>query len=124
MGLIFFMSSRQDSGDQSGSLIRMIFDFIGKAPEPAPLEFWHHLLRKAAHFTEYAVLAGLVAFARAKTARRDLAIAWLAATLFACTDEIHQIYVPHRGPSVWDVGIDSSGAAMALVGTWGWLRGR
>jgi uncharacterized protein (TIGR03382 family) len=124
MGLIYYMSSRQDSGDQSGALIRMIFDALGQHPAPDRLEFWHHYLRKAAHFTEYAILGLLIGFARGKAAARALAGAWLAATLYACTDEFHQVYVPHRGPSPWDVGIDSSGAATALVLAWAWLRRR
>ena len=66
MGVIFYMSSRQDSGDQSGALIRMIFDALGQHPAPDRMEFWHHLLRKAAHFTEYAVLGLLIAFARGR----------------------------------------------------------
>jgi VanZ family protein len=124
MGVIFYMSSRPDSGDQSGSVIRMIFAALGVSPEPGPLEYWHHVLRKCAHFTEYAVLASLIVFARGRTAGRDLLIAWAAATLYACTDEYHQVFVPHRGPSIWDVGIDSSGAATAMAVVWASLRGR
>lgn len=124
MGVIFYMSSRQDSGDQSGALIRMIFDALGQHPAPDRLELWHHLLRKTAHFTEYAILGLLIAFARGQAAARALALAWLAATLYACTDELHQLYVPHRGPSPWDVGIDSTGAATALAIAWAWLRRR
>jgi VanZ family protein len=124
MGLIFYMSSRSDSGEQSGALIRMIFDALHVAPAPDRLEFWHHILRKAAHFTEYAILASLIAFARARTSWRGLAVAWAAATLYACTDEFHQVFVPTRGPSVWDVGIDSTGAAAAVVAIWACWRER
>jgi VanZ family protein len=30
--------------------------------------------------------------------------------MYACLDETHQIFVPGRGPSLYDVALDSSGA--------------
>lgn len=43
------------------------------------------------------------------------AAAWLMATAYAVTDEIHQSLVPGRQPSAWDVLIfDGAGALIAL----------
>ncbi|MNL79991.1 VanZ like family protein [compost metagenome] len=44
--------------------------------------------------------------------------AWAAATAYAATDEWHQAFVPGRGPALTDVGIDSLGAATALLAAW------
>jgi VanZ family protein len=40
--------------------------------------------------------------------------AWLLAALYAASDELHQRYTPGRGPHVFDVGIDSIGAALGI----------
>jgi len=38
--------------------------------------------------------------------------------LYAGTDEFHQRFVPSRQASGWDVLLDSTGAAMGLLGLW------
>ena len=73
-------------------------------------------VRKCAHFSEYALLAvTLVCFLHyflsgGTSLWQVLALAWLIATLYACTDELHQMFVDGRGPAVLDVVIDSAGA--------------
>lgn len=43
-------------------------------------------------------------------------LAWIMAVTYAASDEIHQAFVPGRGPSVWDVLLfDNFGA---LAGLW------
>ena len=41
--------------------------------------------------------------------------AWLIGTAYAATDELHQLTVAGRGPSVADVGIDSVGVALGIA---------
>jgi VanZ family protein len=75
------------------------------------------LLKKAGHFTEYAILATLIW--RALDWRRHAWIwAWLLAVLYAGTDELHQRFVTNRHSNIWDVVIDGCGAATALVVVW------
>lgn len=114
-GVIFYMSAQPDSGEQSGTLIRMIFSVLGLPMDPVALEHGHHMLRKGAHFTEYAILATLVWWALPWRDWRRLAFAWGGAVGVAASDEIHQMFVPNRGPAVTDVGIDASGALFAIV---------
>ena len=38
------------------------------------------------------------------------------------TDEIHQIFVPGRGPSVTDVAIDTVGALLGVLSVWAFCR--
>lgn len=81
------------------------------------------VLRKAAHMVVFGVLAVLVA--RALQDERiggatTLAAAWVAAVLYAVSDEWHQTFVDGRAGQVSDVGIDAAGAtvALALFGRW------
>jgi VanZ family protein len=47
--------------------------------------------------------------------RHPALTALVMAFLYACTDEIHQIFVPDRGPGVKDVMIDTAGALAGIV---------
>lgn len=120
MALIFMFSADSDSGETSSGLLEalvgLLSGLMGPIP-PEPQAIMHLLLRKAAHFTEYAILALLWAGVLPQRPRR----LWLALCLtagYAVTDEIHQAFVPNRGPSPIDVLIDSSGAAVALAALW------
>ena len=123
MGIIFMMSAAPGdvSGAQSGLIVRMIFSvhhlFFGKTPLAAEtLDLLHTLVRKAAHMSEYAVLAPLYLYAlRRNGARRPMRTALVLCVLYAATDEIHQAFVPDRGPSPVDVMIDTAGASVGLV---------
>jgi len=66
----------------------------------------HVLSRKLAHFIEYGVLYWLLV--RGPMAERR-GWALLICVIYALTDEGHQIFVPGRGPSLFDVGLDASG---------------
>ena len=90
------------------------------------------VVRKGAHFTEYAVLALLCWRARRKPVRDDVrpwnwseaGMALLVAVLFAASDEWHQSFVPSREGSLRDVLIDSTGATLGLLALWRWGRWR
>lgn len=86
----------------------------------------HFYLRKAAHVTEYALL-GVLAIRALRYGRspwvRGLMSAWILATLYAATDEAHQIFVADRTPKVTDVLLDSAGAAVGVCLT-AWLASR
>lgn len=80
-------------------------------------------VRKAAHFTEFAMLgASLRLLFHALALRRPALIAWVAGTLYACTDELHQMFVDGRGPMWQDVCIDSAGVMIAVLLVTLWLR--
>jgi VanZ family protein len=75
------------------------------------------LLRKVAHFSEYALLLAL--WFRALRPRLDLDRALLAAyaivVAYAATDEFHQTFVHGRTGTPRDVVIDSTGALVAAL---------
>lgn len=129
MLVIFGASARSDSGAESMSLLVRALAFlvpqeVGKLT-PDLLDALNHISRKAAHITEYAILTLLMVralqFGQARLKRWSLPGAALLGVLYACSDEIHQIFVPSRGPSFTDVLIDSIGIALALAGIALWF---
>ncbi len=82
----------------------------------APEHLVDVILKKAAHFLLYAVLCTLWTWALADGEERVGKVVWAAVIitiLYAVTDEVHQMFVPGRGPRVVDVLIDSAGAVTA-----------
>ncbi|MFD1706912.1 VanZ family protein [Siminovitchia sediminis] len=67
--------------------------------------------RKLVHLGAFGLLAFLLCFGLEK---RKFLLAWLLTTAYAATDEFHQSFLPDRTASVWDVGLDSLGALIAL----------
>jgi VanZ family protein len=114
MTVIYHLSSRSDSANQSGWLTTQIFGALHWPLVPDAMHWWEHIFRKTAHFTEYEVLAALLVWAISARSRRGWLTAWGLATLYAASDEFHQWFVPNRGPSIWDVALDSTGAATAV----------
>jgi VanZ family protein len=82
----------------------------------------HDFLRKLGHVCEYFVF-GLLLFRAFRAPGHSWQWRWallaiLAAALYASSDEIHQIFVPSRGASIWDALLDSGGASVAQLATW------
>ena len=78
----------------------------------------HFYVRKAAHMTEYFLLAVAVSFPLYVYRIRGFWLFLLAGIIcvgFAGLDEYHQSFVAGRGPSVRDVCIDSSGAFIGII---------
>ena len=84
------------------------------------------LVRKAGHMAVFGILALLLWRAIASTTawRRPWAPALTLAVLYAITDELHQGGVIGRHAAAVDVGIDATGAliALAAVGIIRWRR--
>ena len=78
----------------------------------------HGLLRKIAHFTEFCTLGMLLVwqFRMHKISPlAQYALPLLGGFLVACADETIQWFVPDRGPSLIDVGIDTLGSALGII---------
>jgi VanZ family protein len=71
---------------------------------------WDLVLRKLAHAAEFAVLGALLL--RAVGAERT---AFALGVAYAISDELHQLFVPGRVGSVWDVLIDAVGVAVGIA---------
>lgn len=75
-------------------------------------------VRKAAHMTEYAILAVLLYIWLGKwqfTTGKKMFLAIIAAALYAASDETHQLFVAGRSGRLTDVLIDSSGAILGVL---------
>ena len=78
----------------------------------------HYYVRKAAHMTEYFLLAIAVSFPLYVYGVRGLFLILVSGIIcvgFAGFDEYHQSFVANRGPSVKDVLIDSAGAFLGIL---------
>ena len=79
-----------------------------------------HYVRKAAHVTEYFLLAVTVAFPlyvyRLRGWRLVLSAGFFCMG-FACLDEWHQSFVPGRSPAFRDVLIDTAGSLAGIYAT-------
>lgn len=76
-------------------------------------------VRKCAHASEYAVLGVLIlgtAYSFSEDQKKKtVLLSWGLATLYAATDEFHQLFVPGRSCQFRDVCIDSAGALTGVL---------
>ena len=72
------------------------------------------LLRKLAHFTEFAAL-GMCLTWLLEMLQKHKALPLLFGFLAACVDETIQAFVPGRNPSPVDVAIDTSGVLTGMI---------
>ena len=72
------------------------------------------LLRKIAHFSEFACLGVLLAWLMGMLGKRR-ALALGAGFAAACIDETIQLFVPGRGPAFTDVLLDTSGVLAGVL---------
>jgi VanZ family protein len=120
LGFIWFASTSTFSGANTSRIIRPLVLWLFPDTSEETLAMIHFIVRKLAHFIEYAVL-GLLA-ARAFTTssqdiirRRWFPMALTLVALYALFDEFHQSYVPSRGASLYDSLIDTAGGLFALL---------
>ena len=115
LNLMFIWGNSLLPGEISGAFSRWVKELLGIAPGDP--HTGHGLLRKLAHFTEFACLG--------------LCLQWLHSMLqkpmwrslcwgvgAACADECIQMFVPDRGPAVKDVLIDTSGVCLGVCLLW------
>ena len=123
--MIFFFSAQggEDSMRTSGGvvdfLLRLLvpnFDAMAERDRLAIYDQLQYLVRKAAHFTEFAMLgASLRLLFHALYLRRPILWAWIVGTLYACSDELHQMLTEARAAMWQDVAIDSAGVLTAVL---------
>lgn len=105
--LLFVLSTSVFSSDETARIIDPVLRWLFPAASAARIALLHDLVRKAAHFTNYAILFGLLI--HGPLAGRPYAALGLCVA-YALLDEGHQIFVPGRTASLYDVALDSSGA--------------
>ncbi len=127
---IFALSQDRFSGQHSDAILALILTLF-HARTPQHIAELAIPFRKLAHILVYGLLSLLTY--RGLSARHapgfhaHLAVRSVVfSLLYSCSDEIHQIFVPGRGPAVHDVLLDGLAAtvAMVLLQSWYHLRGR
>jgi len=121
LGVIFVGSTEVMSAEQTSRFVVPFLRWLKPDISIETVVFIHFLIRKLGHLTEYAILAMLFwrGVYRGMNLRMKISIlfllAWLAAAIFAVTDEFHQSFVPSRTASPIDVMIDICGAMIGLI---------
>ena len=116
-GFIFSMSA-QDGVSSGGLSEKLTAVFLPR--DSQYFDLLHHLIRKAAHVTEFLILFGLwfgwaaEAFPRAELPL-SLGLPYGATLISAIFDEVHQLSVPGRSGSFTDVLIDMLGVTVVAL---------
>jgi VanZ family protein len=122
-------ASNNTSGKVCYAVAKVTVDDFAEMPKTQQqiiIEALQHMVRKTAHFTEYALLGMAFLIPLWGKFKRPIfapALAVLLSALYACTDEAHQLIVSERSGQLTDVAIDTAGtlAGVALVCGIVWL---
>jgi VanZ family protein len=105
--VIFILSTQTFTAASTAKVIDPIIRWLIPGVSPAAVDVIHALIRKTAHFTEFGILFLLLI--RGPMAGRPYA-AFMLCVAYALLDEGHQVFVPGRTASLYDVALDSMGA--------------
>ncbi len=117
--IVIFVFSAQEASVSSATssyILQMIIDKISlnlQIYDP----IWDvliFLLRKSAHIFEYFVLT-ILFYGTFEDQKHRIFITILATFFYACTDEIHQLFVEGRSGAIIDVGVDMIGCIIAMI---------
>ena len=116
LNILFIWGNSLLPGSVSGAIslwVRNAVAFLFPDSMAGP-DTGHGLIRKLAHFTEFACLGALLTWLLSM--HRKPAILALAGGFFvAGMDETIQYFVPNRGPAFRDVLLDTFGVLMGIV---------
>ncbi len=127
--MILIFSFSQDSGGASSKksdgiahlMVNFISEVTGKDFNGSTLEdtlnICIFIVRKSAHFLEYFILGLLIIRVLKDYKILNINICLYGIVfcfLYACSDEIHQLFVPNRSGRIIDVFIDTSGSILSI----------
>jgi len=103
----------------------MIFYLSSQSRLPVEMPAWVPFVDKLAHALVFGILGLLFLRARLEgnleaVSTRVVWTAVLFTALYGMTDEFHQIFVPGRSPSVFDLLADTLGAAVFCAAVYKW----
>lgn len=110
------MATGTDSVSRSGRIVDWINQILHLNETDA--ETLHLVIRKMAHFTEFACLGLLLAWRFGMMGKKKgylFGMPLLCGMAVACVDETIQVFVPDRNPSLVDVWIDTAGTAAGIA---------
>ena len=112
---ISFASSDEFNAGNTSRIIGPLILWLFPITSPETLAVVHFVMRKIAHFTEYAILGFLAARAFRTSTQRWFLICAALVVVYALLDEYHQSFVPSRTASIFDSFIDMAGGLAALI---------
>ena len=127
MGMIFFISTEtaEQSDETSGYFTRQVIDVLypdyakyEKKQQQSLYDSIQTVIRKMAHYTEFAILGFLMRlcleswFGKRKW---QTPVSWGLSTLYASTDEMHQILIDGRSGQWTDILLDSAGVLSGVL---------
>ena len=115
IGVIFLLSSGQGASTRTSLFIGPLLTFLFPDASSETIVFYHDVVRKLAHFTEYAVLGFLAC--RAFVLSTGTSFYFFAVglvVLVAIADETNQSFNPARTGSPVDVLIDVGGGLFGI----------
>ncbi|HAF15352.1 MAG TPA: hypothetical protein DHU55_05235 [Blastocatellia bacterium] len=118
--LIAFASTSEFSALNTSTVVRPLLLWFFPNLSEARIAAIHFLIRKTAHFTEYAVLAFLArrAFITSSNAfiqRHWFQVGVILVVIYSLLDEFHQSFEPSRTASIYDSAIDVAGGLSVLL---------
>ncbi|HXU40634.1 MAG TPA: VanZ family protein [Blastocatellia bacterium] len=120
LALMYYFSTDVFSAENTRSVIDKIFLWFVPHASKHALATLNYVVRKSAHFMEYAVLGAFLFRAYRADDPTRWRLKWalysfLTAGGWALLDEFHQTLTRSRGGSIWDSLLDSSGAFFMLA---------
>ena len=112
MAIIFLFSNQ--SGEISEGVSNGVLSIFSNL---IPFELGPYFIRKVAHFLEFMILGILfvLLFKEYKALdKKQILYCILLCILYACSDELHQMFVAGRSPKVFDVLIDTFGSMSGI----------
>lgn len=116
---IYSFSARtaEVSGSDSMFITDYVVNFFFDNPSSQTINLIETVIRKLAHFSEFAVLSILISISfrsfgfSAKAASASILLGFL----YAVSDEIHQYFVPGRACRMFDILVDTLGASLGYL---------
>lgn len=121
---LFSCENSDDSSETSGNIVEIVidvcyddFDEMSNSEQQNVYNDISHIIRKTAHFTAFAALG----FCASMFLGRRKLFSWkslgtlIFCFLYACSDELHQYFVPGRACMFTDVLIDTSGSLTGML---------
>ena len=117
------LSTDTFAAEHTGGVLWYVFRELAPRVTYEHYTLLHFLIRKAAHLTEYAILARLLLRAfRAGAARawhwRWATLSFVLVAIYAGLDEYHQAFTQSRTAAVADSMLDIAGGLLALMFLW------
>ena len=125
--LVIFLFSNQTASKSQSTSDKVASDIVDvvetvtkneikKDKKESIIESTRFLVRKTAHFTLYFIL-GIIVYLLFTSygVKKTVFYSILFCFLYACSDEIHQLFLDGRTAKILDVCIDTCGSSLAII---------